>query len=30
MRRKITVYLTDEELAQLRKESSRRRVSLSQ
>jgi hypothetical protein len=29
MRRKITVYLTDEELAQLRKEAARRRVSLS-
>jgi hypothetical protein len=29
MRRKITVYLTDEELAQLRKEATRRRVSLS-
>ncbi len=29
MRRKITVYLTDEELAQLRKEAVRRRVSLS-
>lgn len=29
MRRKITVYLTDVELAQLRKEAARRRVSLS-
>src|SRR5260370_17772236 len=29
MRRKITVYLTEEELAQLRKEAVRRRVSLS-
>ena len=29
MRRKITVYLTDEELAQLRKEAARRRLSLS-
>lgn len=29
MRRKVTVYLTDEELAQMRREASRRRVSLS-
>ena len=29
MRRKVTVYLTDEELAQLRREAARRRVSLS-
>jgi hypothetical protein len=29
MRRKVTVYLTDEELAQLRKEAGRRRLSLS-
>ncbi len=29
MRRKVVVYLTDEELAQMRREAARRRLSLS-